>query len=286
MRIALDQVTSKRIVQVEPFLVAHLVLEAVPRIGKYWDHALRKRGVRFGAQGVYCHGRPRIAWTTTSVEKCELADLLIVSEQIRGGRVWSRRAVLLQAKRGDPGVKLTASPGGPQNYLYTHWPTFEYERSGMLNGRRRSISPKAWNGCGSYLVVPHAAPRPRRLVPRLASPTASGVLAVRPALSSFLTELIFGSAGQSAIPPSGGDWPLVVEDLLDYSSTKELKVAGMNLGMKQSTSFLQALDMASLAPAGPRATAEIWDDPIWKSDRPPDDNGGVSVARFVTILPD
>jgi len=108
--------------------VAAFVLGGVPAIANAWRPILQGAGYSLKMHGVFCHQTPKATFADShgNVGSCELADLLVVVDDISGGNLGRRLAVLVQAKmaarRG--GQTLSSSGDLRQLDLISRWPAF------------------------------------------------------------------------------------------------------------------------------------------------------------------
>lgn len=81
--------------------IAAVVLGGVPAVAAAWGAILNSIGLRLSMVGVFCHQSPMVRFRSGGTNhRCELADLLVVVDDITGGSIVDRRAVLVQAKMG------------------------------------------------------------------------------------------------------------------------------------------------------------------------------------------
>jgi hypothetical protein len=182
------------------------------------DNALKTclPGLRTRIAGVFCHGRPKVDFTAAGKNhRCELGDLLIVV-RFTAGHVRSDRAVLIQTKVGAPSYPDKPGEAGYEQYLlYTRWPRFRYSAKSFGRDVREIRPPEPHAGaqygfldvcqigcddCGARVAIPHAASAPQ--------------------LAELITDMIFGSAGRSALLPPGdtSGFSRTVWDLISRSS--------------------------------------------------------------------
>lgn len=108
--------------------VAAAVLGGVPAIARAWRPILQAAGFQLRTSGVFCHQAPKATFANPSGHQisCELADLLLVVDDLTTGSVGRRWAALVQAKMAAPagGKELTADRDLRQLDLFTRWPAF------------------------------------------------------------------------------------------------------------------------------------------------------------------
>lgn len=114
------------------------------------------RGMTFKVAGCFIHQKPLAKFLNPpylSSKKPEIGDLLIVFKRIQKGEK-QYNALLLQAKKNDTPFSKTNIPASDhQLILYTKWPRFQYERANYLNGKKRSVQPKASTPGAQYLLI-------------------------------------------------------------------------------------------------------------------------------------
>lgn len=147
--IAINSISWQKSYQ-EPDYVAKLVTTLPGEIKKSLYALFPSRKIAVG--GAFIHQKPLAHFTNkTGYKDPELGDLLIVCREERSmGAVYN--AMLLQAKCTDNVLRTTVSRDH-QFVLYSQWPEFEYVRAGILNGIRRSISPKTITQGAQYLLI-------------------------------------------------------------------------------------------------------------------------------------
>jgi hypothetical protein len=108
--------------------VAAFVLGAVPDIARAWRPIIKPHGYSIQMTGVFCHQTPMASFTDTSgvARTCELADLLVVVDDMTSGAATIRWAVLVQAKMAKKrgGQTLTQQGDLIQLDLLANWPNF------------------------------------------------------------------------------------------------------------------------------------------------------------------
>lgn len=114
------------------------------------------RGMTFRVGGYFIHQKPLAEFVNPpyrGMKSPELGDLLIVFKRKQNGEE-QYNALLLQAKKNNnPFGKTFISSIDHQLTLYTKWPVFQYRKAGHLNGKKRSIHPKASTPGAQYLLI-------------------------------------------------------------------------------------------------------------------------------------
>lgn len=198
--------------------VAAAVLGGVTAIANAWRPILGPAGYQVYISGVFCHQTPQATFTdsTGATVSCELADLLLVVDDLttRGsGRRW---AALVQAKMASAGggKKLSSAMDLRQLDLYSRWPLFRLP-SGYRAGDR-DFSTCGHGGakvdCGRYgLIEGKPNPKWHQQAPAQTMPAGGKQL------GSFLAHMV--EAGQSGFGREAtgmaDDWSFTVEELLN-----------------------------------------------------------------------
>jgi hypothetical protein len=150
--------------------------------------------------------------------KCELADLLVVTDIVKGGKL-TRRAALIQAKiaRAKDRVSLTGKSSRNQLDLYQHWYRFDFvERAYNMTQINFRVGAEPGNS-GTFGVIDprfYGEPRWTQLA---ASPTPRDFSRQTPQLGRFIAEMTDGTQpgfGRLATPSLKTDWSITVELLL------------------------------------------------------------------------
>ena len=223
--------------------VAAVVLGGVPAIAAAWAPILKPAGYSVEMTGVFCHKTPEASFTDSSgiSRNCELADLLIVVDDVTSGAPTGRWAVLIQAK--------TAAPGGGQTItkrreltqleLLSNWPPFELPTN-FPPGKRDFSScshPGAPIDCARYGLI-GGQPNPiwHQQAPAPTMPAGGSQL------GTFLANMIEDGQTSYGRKASGtaDDWSRTVSDLLIVS-------AGLVFKYAQGFKSLQARRTTSMA---------------------------------------
>lgn len=113
-------------------------------------------GMTFRVGGCFIHQKPLAEFVNPLYPRMtspEIGDLLIVFKRNQNGEE-QYNALLLQAKKNNNPFNKTIIPSiDHQLTLYTKWPAFRYKRAGHLNGKKRSIHPKASTPGAQYLLI-------------------------------------------------------------------------------------------------------------------------------------
>lgn len=198
-----------------------VVLSGVPGIAAAWRPILAGSGIALSIIGVFCHKTPLASFKTSS--RCELADLLIVVDDVTGGAVQDRRAVLVQAKLATSAGQVSIGTGGPsvQLDLYEHWHLFTL--SSGYDPRSRDFGactlPGATLDDGRYGIIDQfgASPLWTQVEPTTSPMKAAG----EPALGTFMahmTEIGSRSYGREALAGGTDDWSFTVDELLTVTA--------------------------------------------------------------------
>jgi hypothetical protein len=201
--------------------VAAVVLGGVPAITKAWWPILRPAGYSVSMTGVFCHQTPRASFIDAAGKprQCELADLLVVAEDLTSGTPARRWAVLIQAKMATPGVGQSLSSQGDliQLGLLSHWPPFTLPPGFAPGARNFTICPHAGKAldCGQYgLVDPQPFPLWHQQAPAQAMPYGGKEL------GTFLAGMIeSGQVGYGREATGfADDWSRTVDELMKVTA--------------------------------------------------------------------
>lgn len=227
----------------EPEHVASFIVKGLPLLNKYWGPALSREGVKLSLTGVFTHSYPRVEFTQNKLKAVvELADLLIVRRHFKQGKLEKETACLLQSKMSDNGSKKLPS-GDPQHYLFTHWPTFQFQQKDY-DKRSRSIGNIV--GQGRYNLIADKYSFPEEcfewpdtckwsIVRNLMSSMSSDA-----SFASFLEDVFAFEDGREFFsdPRVGCEWSLLIQELLKVTFNKRLTARkfkapkrGLNVGL-------------------------------------------------------
>lgn len=210
----------------EPDLVAAVVLGAMPEIARGWRQHLNPHGIKLSVISVFCHQSPMVRFRgATRNARCELADLLIVFDDLTGGTP-NRTAVLIQAKMITQGQAPRVN--GDQDYLYSAWPVFQFESQSYKNCVR-DFEP-SFCGClgeysGRYGLIDKMVPF-RNWYQR--SPHALMATNSPPDLGCFLAQMLdaagrgYGRCCNLTNPTD--KWSITIEELLQQTARKKFNL--------------------------------------------------------------
>lgn len=200
--------------------VAAFVLGAVPAIASVWKPILNACGLSVTMTGVFCHQTPMASFIDSSgtARKCELADLLVVVDDLTSTMSTARWAVLIQAKMAGPagGQTLTRQSDLTQLDLLSNWPSFTLP-AGFAPGPR-DFSTCTYAGsaieCGRYGLIdkqPNSAWHQQ--APAAAMPSRGDQL------GTFLARMVEGRIGYGRqATGTGDDWSRTVDELLKVTA--------------------------------------------------------------------
>jgi hypothetical protein len=216
---------AKRAAREEDF-VATLVTSGIPFLAERWAPLLRSKGISLKLAGVFCHGHPQVSFGTPP-RKVELADLLIVHQHTKAGRV-SARAILLQAKMStDSTHRLSRSDA--QLDLFSNWPPFEFVTGGLAPGKREIKE----HGKGSRYALVHAGEAyPENIswadqCPWAAS-DAKQLLTADRSLARLLGDMLLNKDGRPFnLGSSKDDWSRTINELLQTTGHRTFKRANI-----------------------------------------------------------
>jgi len=290
--------------------VAAVVRGALRKIALQWIPILAGAKVKCSITGVFCHQSPKVRFTDLSgaPRTRELADLLIVHDNIaRSGKI-TRRAALVQAKMAGAAIDL------PQLHLYRSWPLFRIQHRAFHKKLRHFKMPPylPWEDSGCYGIIDKGPTVPswHCVVPQ----SKMGVVGA-PTLGTFRTEMLnltLSDRGRLALPGGKDDWSFTIDELLRITAQRLFKhKATMGNQRAPASSALQFITQETAFPDGyqhPSLDAALLlsgvkyqaVDYVIGGDRlsggggegsPPDigdfdDGAGVSVIRILTVAGD
>ena len=269
----------------EPDAVAAVVSIGLPSAALRWRAALRPLGCQVKVTGVFTHQTPKVSYVGGATP-CELADLLVVIDDINGVGT-DRRALLIQAKIAHhPTLSLYGSDLVQLQLLQT-WPDFQFIHQPYPTNTRRigaAGTPGLVGDSADYGLI-DLLPTPvawKQLDPANPMTPAHGV-----AFGETLADMIVGRAGRPATPGGADDWSDTVDELL---RTTYAALAGGSYGGKQrgvsTLAFLSSLDDAALVGISPAGMAFVLGEPPGgggSGDIAPRDPGPISVVHVQLI---
>jgi hypothetical protein len=206
--------TGVSVPRTEPGLVAAVTTYAVPQLAKDWKQILQPTGTNIAISAVFTHQAPKVRFVSPRKTKatCELADLLLVVDNVRTGR---RQAVLIQAKMaGQRGTVIISRPQDKlQLALFQNWPRFDFQEPIYKLTNVDFHSGGSANDGGQYGVIDRHCFSPPIWSQMLPS-TVPGKTLGAPILADFIVGLIQGRVGRDATPALATDWSRTVEELM------------------------------------------------------------------------
>lgn len=202
--------------------VAAVVRGALRKIAVQWIPILAAAGIRCSITGVFCHQSPRVRFIdgTGTVSTRELADLLIVHDNIGKKGAFTRRAALIQAKM------IRGARDAAQQYLYCNWPTFRVRHRAFDYQRPRTFTVHPflpWLDSGRYGIIDDSGAAP---IWRCAVPIGAIAIAGAPALGTFIAEMLnltLVDRGRLAQPNGNDDWSFTIDELLRITAQRMFK---------------------------------------------------------------
>ncbi len=199
--------------------VGAVTLDGLHGISDAWKPICRALGMTMRLLGVYCHAAPQVSFDGKSKgTRCELADLLVVTDIKKRG-VLSRRAALIQAKmaRAKDRVSLTGDSSRKQLDLYQNWYRFDFvDRAYGMTQVNFRVGAQPGNS-GTFGVIDprfYGEPHWTQLAAR---PTPQIFSSQTPQLGRFIAEMADGTQpgfGRLATPSLKTDWSKTIELLL------------------------------------------------------------------------
>lgn len=200
--------------------VAAVVLGGVPGIATAWNPHLSGK-YSCSITGVFVHGSPKVDFVDHSGanRNCELGDLLVVVDEIRGNAIHDRRANLVQAKLTPPPGTFSLKLGGLiQLDLYRYWHPFTFTSKSFVKGLRdfnAAGTPGSPVDSGNFGGIDLVGS------PRLWGQTVPAVtmsVASNPELGTFIADMATGAGGGRPATPGGtDDWSRTIDELLAVS---------------------------------------------------------------------
>ncbi len=247
--------------------VAAFVLGAVPDIARAWRSILNPHGYSIRMTGVFCHQTPRASFTDTSgaPRTCELADLLVVADDLTSGSATTRWAVLVQAKMANANGGQTLSQQGDltQLDLLSNWPAFSLP-SGFAPGPRDFATCRHAGSaieCGRYGLI-DGQPNPlwHQQAPAQSMPAGGDQL------GTFIARMLEGRSGYGReATGTADDWSRTVDELLKVTAglafTYAAGLKGSHPRGNSAVALVSAPDSPTFGPAQ------------WRSGPPPTGDG-------------
>lgn len=165
--------------------------------------------------GVFCHQTPQVSFVDSAgrSRRCELADLLVVVDDLTSGEQGRRWAVLVQAKMAARfgGITLRAPGDLVQLDLLSNWPRFNLP-AGFAPGERdfRTCGHRgAALDCGTYGLIDSQVPAWRQQPPAKVMPAGGDEL------GTFLAHMLEDGQIGYGREATGldDDWSKTVEEL-------------------------------------------------------------------------
>ncbi|WP_165191652.1 hypothetical protein [Caulobacter soli] len=203
----------------EPDAVAAVVSAGIPRAAAAWRPILGPLGRRADIVGIFTHCTPKVEFTDGAgdLQHCELADLLIVVDDVTGASP-DRRAMLVQAKQGAPPTKtLTESGDLVQLELLSTWPSFTFYQKPYFRADRdigASGTPGRVSQSGEYGMIDLQARPPGWAHAAPANPL---IFAAQSTLGLLLARMVCGAAGREVTIGGSDPWSDTVETLLQVT---------------------------------------------------------------------
>ena len=209
--------------------VAAVLLGGVPAIASAWRPILKPAGYSVTMSGILCHQTPRVKFTDAAGKQktCELADLLIVVDDLTTGSLGQRWAVLIQAKMASSsgGQRLSKQGDLTQLDLLSRWPCFTMPSTFAPGARDFSACrhPGVLTDCGRYGLIINSQPSPvwNQQAPAISMPAGGDEL------GTFLAHMI--EAGQNSYGREAtgltDDWSMTVDELMRVTASKAFNYA-------------------------------------------------------------
>jgi hypothetical protein len=142
----------------EPDFVAGLVVDSTPLLYYALRSILSPERISVSVFAVFCHQTPQVAFGSHPRSSCELGDILFAYVHTPRAGPPRRNALLFQAKASAKQPYRIQRAEMDQLCLYAEWPEFEYARSVLLKGQKRSVTPKTPYPGAQYLLIDDRPP--------------------------------------------------------------------------------------------------------------------------------
>jgi hypothetical protein len=198
--------------------VAAVTLGGLYGIADAWGPICRGWGFGLNLAGVFCHAAPEVRFKgKAGAAQCELADLLVVTDLRKKGRL-VRTAALIQAKMACAKfrVYLTGASSGKQLDLYQNWHQFDFvDQAYDMKRVNLHVGPDPFFS-GSFGVIDPRFDGQPRWTQHCARPTPRVFYDFSPRLGRFIAEMVDRTPGfgRLATPSLNTDWSKTVEMLL------------------------------------------------------------------------
>lgn len=238
--------------------VATVTLGAPAALAAVWRPILNPAGYSVTITGVMCHQTPMVDFHDAggTLQRCELADLLLVADDGTGTAPPRRVAALVQAKMSKGATTALTAPGDlVQLDLMTRWPPFTLPPAFPTGARdfHTCSHPGTALDCGRYGLIDRQ-PNPDWLQ----YPPAQRMGPGGDRLGTFLAQML--EQGQTAwgreATGTADDWSRTVDDLMQVT-------AGVSFTFKSGYSGQRGNIATAMAigppPTGPGAAAGFRD---------------------------
>ena len=205
----------------EPDYIAALITNLPSRLSTILNTLIPSRNFKVG--GCFIHQKPVAKFCDPHLSRTnpEIGDLLIVYKEIRATDTLYN-VLLLQAKKAS-NIHNTHIPPADnhQLLLYTKWPTFEYSKAGILNGKVRKIHPKTINTGAQYLLINTTTIPPASHLTTFWCATPNRILDASNSLALQIVRLIDFQTGKPFVANGRNidHWSRMIWDLLNLSAS-------------------------------------------------------------------
>lgn len=196
------------------------VIAGASQVAAAWSPILAPLNFVVRSTAVLIHSAPMVEFTDTITgkqERRELGDVLVVVDQLEGGNVVDRRAVLTQAKLAtETGHLPLGASGKAQRNLYLRWPPFTLPKgygSHLRDLNATNCPGSAVDGCRFGGIDLHGSQRDWAQIP-----TAQRMNTRRkPSLGASLMHMACGRAGRPASAGGKDPWSELVDELMNVT---------------------------------------------------------------------
>lgn len=278
----------------EPGFVAAVTLGAVPKFAPAWQSMLQPLGYKVSIVSVFCHQTPQVVFNGPGTGRCELADLLVVVDDLTMPGRPSRSAVLVQAKMLKASGSVSVPGQSDQFHLYSTWPYFRF-RSGAYLQHPRNFRSSAC-GCktlqsGRYGLIDVVSSPPDW---HQSAPNATMSATGSPPLGTFIAEMLGqrgGGFGRCCLSPPSDPWSETIDELLRVTAGMKFRHGSFvdsqgNRVPQSRVSFATSLAQSATNFSLDTPVVQCFGDAFPperppSEDRPGPEDGGVSAIRIV-----
>lgn len=272
--------------------VAAITLGGVRGIASAWAPLLKHHGYSLKIDGVFCHAAPVVAFKGSAGQtvRCELADLLVVTDHLDQKGQSRRSASLIQAKMASKAgrISLKGKSSERQLDLYQNWPIFTFEDA-TYGSKSYCLATPGQSDAGSFGIIDRHFRKSPSMPPRWtqhnARPTPVSITS-EPSFGGFLAHMIGSKAaacGRMAVRGGSDDWSDLVDLLLRITYQKAFRHAptlGAPAAPRGTTAIAFQTSPLAKSLSGRRIAEPTWRPPFDDFEEVEDEGpGAISVLR-------